>query len=170
MSTVSAYIGLGSNLEDPVKQVLMAIDLLNDLPDTQRESVSPLYQSKPLGPQDQPDYINAVARINTRLPVRTLLSALQQLERQQGRTRDGLRWGARIIDLDILLYGDLQITDKDLTIPHAGLLDRDFVLYPLNEIAPDLLIPGVGLIQAQLKQCPMSGLEIVERASEAEGA
>ena len=139
---VVAYIGLGSNLEHPQQQLAQAITALNGLHRCRVLARSRLYHSSPMGPQDQPDYINAVVKLSTRLGAHELLHALQAIEQSQGRQRNGQRWGPRTIDLDILLYGDQLIDSKDLTVPHPGLPHRAFVLYPLWDLDPDLLIPA----------------------------
>ena len=153
------YIGIGSNLQEPIQQVQQAIAALSQLPSTQLLSRSRLYRSSPMGSQDQPDYINAVAEIETTLTPLELLQALNEIERTQGRVRDGSRWGPRTIDLDILLFGDECINLPQLTIPHPGLHERNFVLYPLQEIAPALEIPGRGELVTLVANCPASGLE-----------
>lgn len=140
---ISAYIGLGSNLNDPSRQIERAFGLLDALPDTRLVMQSSLYRSAPFGPVEQPDYVNAVALLITTLGAWTLLGRLQKIERQQGR-KAGVRWGPRVLDLDLLLYGDRRIDEPSLTVPHAGIAERNFVLWPLREIAPELVIPGLG--------------------------
>ena len=110
-----------------------------------------------MGPQDQPDYVNAVMAVATDLSPIELLRALQVIENSHGRVR-GERWGSRTLDLDILLYGDQIIALPDLTVPHIGLTERAFVLYPLYEIAPQLIIPNKGRLVDLLKNCPLAGL------------
>jgi len=144
VSAVTAYLGLGANLDDPARQVRRAFDELAALPGTHLVSRSPLYKSPPLGPRDQPDYINAVAALETTLPPLELLAALLAIEVRHGRKRDGSRWGPRNLDLDILLYGDLVLDSLGLCLPHPGLHERAFVLYPLYDVAPELEIPGRG--------------------------
>jgi 2-amino-4-hydroxy-6-hydroxymethyldihydropteridine diphosphokinase len=139
---VPAYIRLGSNLDDPVGQVRRALAALAAMPDTRLIASSALYRSPPMGPQDQPDFVNAVAGLLTCLPARQLLGALQVIEDAQGRRRDGPRWGPRTLDLDLLLYGGLCMDDDDLALPHPGLAERAFVLVPLLELAPGLRVPG----------------------------
>ncbi len=157
---VIAYIGLGSNLDDPQLQVQRALIELDELDESRCENASGLYRSAPMGPQDQPDYINAVAALRTRLQPHDLLHGLLAIEKAHGRERDpGLHWGPRPLDLDILMYGDEQIDEDGLAVPHAGLHERVFVLYPLYEIAPDLVVPGRGPLQALLAACPRAGLE-----------
>lgn len=159
---MQAYIGLGSNLADPLEQVKTAISNLQLLPDTQLLTWSALYASPPMGPQDQPDYINAVAAIETALTADQLLNALQDIEHQQGRIRHR-HWGERTIDLDVLLYGQNEIDELRLQVPHPGIALRAFVLYPLAEIAPDLNIPNAGKIEYLLQHCPRNGLRKLEK-------
>ncbi|MBT8420301.1 MAG: 2-amino-4-hydroxy-6-hydroxymethyldihydropteridine diphosphokinase [Gammaproteobacteria bacterium] len=147
---VTAYIGVGGNLGDPVTTVRSALAELGKLPRTSLRAMSSLYRSSPMGPANQPDFINAVAQIHTTLAPLALLFALQAIEHQYGRVRTGARWGPRTLDLDLLLYGDRQITEDVLTVPHPGLFDRAFVLYPLHEIAPDRVVPGRGTVRALL--------------------
>jgi 2-amino-4-hydroxy-6-hydroxymethyldihydropteridine diphosphokinase len=156
---VSAYIGLGSNLGEPLQQLQTALDALNQLPDTRVVNCSSFYSSKPMGPADQPDYINAVAELETALAPQELLLALQAIEQTQGRVRTGQRWGARTLDLDLLLYGDEVINTDSLQVPHPGLAERDFVLVPLAEIAPDIVIPGQPALKQLIEHCPDYGLE-----------
>ncbi len=162
---VTCYIGLGSNLQDPIQQVqtsLMALEALDDVVFVQSSS---LYKTTPLllnkTSVDQPDYINAVAEIKTHLSAVNLLLALQTIENNQGRVRDGGRWQARTIDLDILLYGQRMIKTDQLIIPHAELNQRDFVLYPLFEIAPELEVPGLGKVSVLWEQCENRGISPV---------
>ena len=136
-----AYIGLGSNLSEPIKQVQAAINAITHISLSNVVKVSSLYLSKPMGPQDQDDYINAVLALETSLSAIELLDALQTIENEAGRVRKDNRWGARILDLDILLYGNETINNPRLTIPHYGMKEREFVLQPLAEIAPDLVLP-----------------------------
>jgi len=139
---VTAYIGLGSNLSEPIKQVQAAIHAIQQLEQSDVSNISSLYLSKPMGPQDQDDYINAVLAIATDLSAIELLDALQAIENKAGRVRKDNRWGARILDLDIILYGDEVINTERLTIPHYGMHEREFVLLPLAEIAPELVLPS----------------------------
>ena len=153
------YIGLGSNLEQPVNQVKKARIAINRLEKVQEVAFSSLYQSSPMGPKHQPDYINAVMAVNTSLKPIDMLRCLQQIENQQGRMRNDQRWTARTLDLDMLLYGDQQIDIPDLLVPHYGIADRTFVLYPLYEIEPELDIPGFGHISDLIANTPFDGLE-----------
>ncbi len=157
--TIRAYIGIGSNINDPERQVKRALEALAALPRSRLRKHSDLYRSCPMGPQDQPDYINAVAELETRLPALELLDFLQDIENQQGRVRGAVRWGPRTLDLDLLIYGQARIEEAGLTVPHPGIAERAFVLYPLSEIAPDLAIPGLGALQELLRRCPPEGLE-----------
>lgn len=156
---IRTYIAIGSNLVEPVQQARAAIRALAALPDSCLVAVSGLYRSKPMGPQDQPDYINAVAALDTRLTPLALLDATQQIELQQGRVRKAERWGPRTLDLDILLYGDQQIDHPNLIIPHYGMRTREFVLYPLVEIAPALVLPDGSTLQHWVSQVARNNLE-----------
>ncbi len=139
-----AWVGLGSNRAGPVAQVRSALDALAELPRTRLERASTLYRNPPMGPPDQPDYVNAVAELTTALTAHQLLAALQAIESARGRERSGQRWGPRPLDLDLLVYGAHRIADTDLTVPHPGMPERAFVLYPLVELAPQLWVPGMG--------------------------
>ncbi|MCP4409734.1 MAG: 2-amino-4-hydroxy-6-hydroxymethyldihydropteridine diphosphokinase [Gammaproteobacteria bacterium] len=155
---IDIYIGIGSNIEDPISQVTRALDELRQLRKTAFLSRSALYRSPPMGPADQPDYINAVARLRTLLPPLKLLDELMEIERTHHRKRTEQRWGPRTLDLDILIYGDQQIDHTRLTVPHSGMQRRAFVLYPLQEINPDIHIPGRGPIGTLIAQCPRGDL------------
>ena len=163
--TVRAYIGLGSNLDDPRAQVLRACAELSELPDTQFVARSSLYRSAPLGGLDQPDYINAVAALDTRLGARPLLTHLRGIEDRHGRVRSAQRWASRTLDLDLLLYGDAVFTDHELVVPHPAIAERAFVLYPLAELAPELAIPGHGALATLLARCPYRGIERLDSAA-----
>lgn len=157
---VDVYIGLGSNLDHPAEKIRQARLVIAKQAMLKELKFSSLYSSSPMGPQNQPDYVNAVMCIQTELPVIELLSVLQAIENEFGRVRTGERWGARTLDLDILLYGDQQINHPDLIVPHIGVAERAFVLYPMLEIAGEaLFIPGKGCIKDLLAQCPLDGLE-----------
>lgn len=159
MARVRCYIGLGANLAQPLAQLQQAVAALRLLPASQLVAVSSFYGSKPMGPQDQPDYVNAVAALDTELLPEALLDALQQIEQQQGRQRKDERWGPRTLDLDILLYGNDIINSERLTVPHYGLKQREFVLYPLAEIAPNLSLPDGTVLSSLLEQVPLNGLQ-----------
>ncbi|MCO6060168.1 2-amino-4-hydroxy-6-hydroxymethyldihydropteridine diphosphokinase [Pseudomonas sp. MOB-449] len=154
-----AYIGLGSNLAEPVNQLRGALAALGELPRTHLVAVSSLYASDPLGPPDQPRYVNAVAALDTELKPLQLLDALQAIELSQGRVRKDERWGPRTLDLDILLFGQRRIDEPRLQVPHYHMHARAFVLYPLAEIAGDLQLPDGRSLQALLDACPFEGLE-----------
>lgn len=141
----SAYVALGSNLDDPVQQLERAFDALADLPGTSLIARSSLYRSAPFGPVAQPDFVNAVAKLQTSLGARALLGHLQAIESSQGRRRE-VPWGPRTLDLDLLVYGAEVIDEPRLTVPHPGIVERNFVLLPLKEIAPELVIPGTGRV------------------------
>ncbi|WP_177410193.1 2-amino-4-hydroxy-6-hydroxymethyldihydropteridine diphosphokinase [Pseudomonas sp. LFM046] len=153
------YIGLGSNLAEPVAQLRGALAALGELPQTRLAAVSSLYASDPLGPPDQPRYVNAVAALDTQLAPLQLLDALQAIELAQGRVRKDERWGPRTLDLDILLFGQHRIDEPRLQVPHYHMHARAFVLYPLAEIASDLQLPDGRLLQVLLEACPFEGLE-----------
>lgn len=153
------YVGVGSNLNDPVSQVITAISQLAQLPHTNLVCRSSLYRSLPMGPQDQPNYVNAVVLLVTDLEPLGLLDELQALEERHGRKRTGERWGPRTLDLDILMYGENIINSDRLVVPHPGLHERPFVLYPLHEIAPEIAVPEKGKIVSLLTRCPEQGLE-----------
>lgn len=154
------YIGLGSNLATPCEQLRAALAALAALPDSRLVAVSAAYASDPLGPPDQPRYLNAVAALDTRLAPLQLLDALQAIELAQGRERKDERWGPRTLDLDILLFGDRLIDEPRLQVPHYHLHARPFVLYPLADVAPaDLQLPDGRTLAALLAACPFSGLE-----------
>ena len=163
---VSAYIGLGSNLQNPLEQVSRAIFELDAVPDCRLDRASSFYRSTALGPADQPDYINAVVRLHTRLSARALLTAMQGIEQRHGRRRHGLRWGPRTLDLDLLLYADRIIREPGLIVPHPEMVSREFVLYPLYEIAPSLMVPGLGRVKECVAQCPRRGLRKLEALCE----
>jgi 2-amino-4-hydroxy-6-hydroxymethyldihydropteridine diphosphokinase len=141
-----AYLGLGSNLEDPERQVRRAIDRLATIPSSRLLRASRLYRTAPWGRADQPAFVNAAASIATRLAPRELLNALLAIEREQGRHRDGTRWGPRVLDLDILLFGDLRVDEPGLAIPHPHIAERAFVLLPLADLDAGLDVPGQGRV------------------------
>ena len=140
------YVGVGSNLQMPARQVNEGIDLLGRLPDTQLLLRSSLYRSAPLGGVEQPDFVNAVAAVVTRLGAPEFLAALLDVEKRQGRERGETRWGPRVLDLDLLVYSGMTIDGPGITVPHPGIAERNFVLLPLREIAPELVIPGLGRV------------------------
>jgi len=156
-----AYIGLGSNMESPRQHITTAIHSLGEIQSTDILNVSSLYKSKPLGPQNQGDYINAVVQIETEMEPTELLDCLQAIENEHGRVR-AEHWGPRIIDLDILMFGDEIIQNNILTIPHPEITNRSFVIVPLAEIDPACVIPGKGLVSDLLLEIDQDGLEILQ--------
>lgn len=157
---VNAYIGLGSNLEGPQDQIRQALGELEELPQTRCQAFSSLYKTHPVGPQDQPDFINAVARLSTGLDAESLLDELQRVEIMHRRVREGHRWGPRTLDLDLLLFGDQQIATERLQVPHPRLAERAFVLVPLAEIAPlELQIPGLGRLGTLMNKVSRDGVQ-----------
>jgi 2-amino-4-hydroxy-6-hydroxymethyldihydropteridine diphosphokinase len=153
------YLGLGSNLAEPHQQLTTALEAIAELPRTRLVATSSFYASDPLGPADQPRYVNAVAALDTELAPLELLDALQRIELEQGRVRKAERWGPRTLDLDILLFGSRVLTEERLTVPHYHMQARAFVLYPLAEIAPQLQLPDGRSLAQLLAACPFSGLE-----------
>ncbi len=148
------YIGMGSNQGDSLNTLRLALLQLAALDGVTVAAVSRFYSSKPVGPQNQPDYVNAVAALDTLLDAQTLLQGLFAVERAHGRLRDpGLRWGPRTLDLDLLLYGDSVIDAPNLSVPHPQMTRRAFVIYPLHDIAPELVLPDgsqVNQLRAEL--------------------
>lgn len=153
-----AFIALGSNLYNPQQQVLQAIQSIAAMPDVGLLRASSLYRTAPIGYDQQPDFINAVISVDTRLTAQALLQLLLAYEQQVGRERPFPN-APRVLDLDLLLYGDLCMQTETLTLPHPRMHARAFVLCPLAEISPDLLIPGQGSVQDCLAQCTQQGIE-----------
>jgi len=141
---IPAYIGLGSNLDGPVRQLEIAFDLLGEIRATRIVKRSSLYRSVPFGGVEQPDFVNAAASLLTQLTAQELLLELQRIETERGRDRGEVRWGPRVLDLDLLVYSSETIDEPGLSVPHPGIGERNFVLLPLGEIAPELSIPGLG--------------------------
>ena len=154
-----AYVALGSNLSDPVRQVTEAFHALAALPESRLIARSGLWRTRPMGPQDQPDFINAAAGLLTTAEPRHLLASLQDIERRLGKTPPAVRWGPRVIDLDLLVLGDLRVAEVGLVLPHPDLHRRNFVLYPLAEIAAELQVPGLGRVSRLLEGVPAAGIE-----------
>ena len=151
---IPVWVGLGSNLGKPIAQIQRALAELADLPDTRLLRHSSLFRSPPMGPQDQPDFINAVALLETALDAQALLRFLKQIE--QLHERETTRhWGERTLDLDLLVYGASIVDEPGLTVPHPGIPQRAFVLYPLVEISPELEVPGFGPVTALLAALPL---------------
>ncbi|TNF06002.1 MAG: 2-amino-4-hydroxy-6-hydroxymethyldihydropteridine diphosphokinase [Gammaproteobacteria bacterium] len=155
--TELVYIGLGSNLAAPLDQLQRASLALGNLPDTTLTALSSWYRTPPMGPQDQPDYINGVAQLRTDLSPTTLLQRLQTIENDHRRVRER-HWGPRTLDLDILLYGNQVIDLPELQIPHPGMYLRNFVLWPLAEIDPQLQFPDGSSLAMRLENCPSEGI------------
>jgi 2-amino-4-hydroxy-6-hydroxymethyldihydropteridine diphosphokinase len=153
-----AYVGVGSNLDDPRAQVLRALSRLAQLPQTRLELTSPLYGSRPMGPIAQPDFVNAVAGLLTELEAPALFAELRGLEASLGRPARHERWGPRVIDLDLLSYARERRTGPDLVLPHPGIPERNFVLYPLADIAPELDLPGLGRVAGLAGKVTAEGL------------
>lgn len=145
------YIAIGSNLASPLDQVNAAIAALGDIPHSRTVAVSAFYRTPPLGPQDQPDYLNAALALETFLEPEALLDQTQRIELQQGRVRKAERWGPRTLDLDIMLFGDRIIRSERLTVPHYDMHNRGFMLWPLAEIAPDLRFPDGSALAERLQ-------------------
>lgn len=156
-SAHTAYIGLGSNLDDPPAQLKRACKALHNFNGCSVSLCSPLYWNAAIGPGAQPDYLNAVLQLKTLLSPTALLHAMQHIENSQGRTRE-VRWGARTLDLDLLLFDELSIDLKHLTIPHPHLHERNFVVYPLYDIAPTLRLPNGQALSELIKKLPNTGL------------
>lgn len=160
---VRAFVALGGNLGDPVGTLHEAIRKLDGLPSTRMVCASQLYRSAAWGVTEQPDFINAVALLETSLDARTLLDAMLVIERSHGRDRDvESRWGPRTLDLDLLLYGDAVIEEPGLRVPHPHLHERAFVLLPLAEIAPDVMIPGQGAVRDLTAAIGSDAIEVLD--------
>ena len=165
MSTsAQVYIGLGSNQGDAIDNVCRAIEELGHSSSIQLLRCSSLYRSAPVGYLDQPDFVNAVCQVNTGLSAEDLLEELQQLEQKAGRRRDGVRWGPRVLDLDLLLYDNAVLQSEMLVVPHPRMHQRAFVLYPLQEISPGLQIPGQGSVDELAELCAGQDCDRLEGA------
>ena len=158
--TTSCFIAMGSNLDQQLTQVQQATAELAAHTDIELVTVSPWYQSTAIGPGEQDDYINGVAEINTTLAPLTLLAALQTIENLHHRQRLQ-RWGPRTLDLDLLLYGNQLINHPQLVVPHPYMLERNFVIYPLFDIAADLTLPDGSTLLKQQQRCASDGLHLV---------
>lgn len=168
-SAVTSYIALGSNLADPVAQIRVALDSLAKLPRTRLVRHSSFYRNPPAGGLDQPEFVNAVAEIETRIEPRELLSRLLGIERDSGRVRSFPN-APRTLDLDIVLYGDRRIAEPGLTVPHPRMLERGFVLIPLAEIAPAVRVPGGGYVADLAHGVDASGMIRMEGTAGPSGA
>lgn len=157
---ITVYLALGSNLDDPLSQINSAIEAIKAIPETQYVTSSAFYRTKPLGGLEQPDYLNAVVKIETFLEAELLLDKTQEIETKHGRVRTGQRWGARTLDIDILLFGNQVIQSERLTIPHHGLSVREFMLYPLFDIAPELILPNGVVLSSLIEKTDKNGMEI----------
>lgn len=155
---IRCFIGLGSNLDEPLQQIQRALAALGALEHCSLGAVSPFYRNPAIGPGDQPDFINAVAELETSLTPLELLAHLQRIENAQGRVRN-IRWSARTLDLDLLLYGDQIVALPELQVPHPRLRERNFVLYPLHDIAPTLTLPDDTPLTTLLDCCSAHGLQ-----------
>ncbi len=155
-----ARLAIGSNLAEPPVQVGAALSTLSSPPRTRLAACSDDYRSRPLGPQDLPDYVNAVITLDTRLTPLQLLDHTQAIEQRQGRIRKANRWGPRTLDLDILLFDNLMLHTGRLTVPHYDMKNREFMLYPLAELAPDLIFPDGEALADRLSQVPVNGLAL----------
>ncbi len=161
---MKAWLGLGSNLQGPAAQLKTALDQLAQVAGIEILKVSGFYRTPPWGDEQQGDFINAVAQIETSLAPLPLLKALQSVENDMGRTRKGRRWGPRIIDIDLLLYGDLQLRTEELELPHPRMHERAFVLVPLCELDVGLRIPGRGVAGELLQTLDRGGIADVNHA------
>lgn len=153
-----AYVGLGSNLRDPAAQVEAAFAALRALPQTLLVCRSSLYGSRPMGDVAQPDFCNAVAGLLTGLNATELLAAMRGIEQRFGREPVSVRWGPRVLDLDLLSYGEQRSADPALLLPHPGIAERAFVLHPWREFAPDVQVPGLGRVADLAARLPADGL------------
>ena len=153
-----AYVGLGSNLGEPAAQLRRALAALPGLPGTRLMAASSLFGSRPLGPVEQPDYVNAVAGLLTQLAAEDFFGALRALEIALGREPPQVHWGPRLIDLDLLVYGAQQLESAGLTLPHPGIVQRNFVLYPLQQVAPGLYVPGCGWVNELAARADPAGI------------
>lgn len=164
-----AYIAIGSNLASPLEQVNAAVQALGEIPQSRIVAISSFYRTPPLGPQDQPDYLNAAVVLDTALDAETLLDNTQRIELQQGRVRKAERWGPRTLDLDIMLFGNEVINTSRLTVPHYDMKNRGFMLWPLFEVAPDLTFPdGIPLREiptTSTQKNPLAGKPVPPRIS-----
>ncbi|MFW8591654.1 2-amino-4-hydroxy-6-hydroxymethyldihydropteridine diphosphokinase [Glaciecola sp. 2405UD65-10] len=154
-----AYIGLGSNLAEPIGQLQKALTTIHQHPNISIQYCSHLYSSAPMGPQDQPNYVNAVCKIVTSLSPMELLDVLQAIEHEHGRERKAEQWGPRTLDLDMLLFNNVSMKNERLTLPHYGMSEREFVLVPLFEISPDMIMQDGKSLAAWVSNCSLNGLK-----------
>ncbi|CAJ0991324.1 2-amino-4-hydroxy-6-hydroxymethyldihydropteridine diphosphokinase [Pantoea sp. Nvir] len=153
------YLALGSNLADPLYQVNTALMALDELPNTIRVATSSFYRTRPYGPIDQPDYLNAVVALDTQLTPETLLNHIQCIELNHGRIRKAERWAPRTLDIDILLFGQLCISTPRLIVPHYDICNRPFVLVPLLEITPDVTLPDNRSLRSFLTNLEVNNIQ-----------
>lgn len=158
----TAYIGLGSNLDQPHVHITNALDELTKLPGSQNLHCSCWYQTKAIGPGEQPDYINAAVSLDTTLGAIDLLQQLQAIENQHGRQRE-IRWGARTLDLDLLLFGNTEINSPELQLPHPEIMNRNFVLYPLHDLNPSLILPNGRVLSDTIATVSQQDLRAISR-------
>lgn len=156
-----AYVAIGSNLANPAQQVASAFDRMSSIRETLVLARSRLYRTAPLGPQDQPEFVNACAGLLTQLAAEALLAALRDIERAMGKVPPPVRWGPRVIDLDLLMLGAEQYEGPELTLPHPRMHERNFVLYPLADIAPTARVPGKGRVADLAQRVGQQGLELL---------
>ncbi len=156
------FVGLGSNLSGPAKQLRSALGHLARLEGTELVAVSSLYRSQPLGGIEQPEFMNAAALLTTCLGPREVLDSLKAIESEMGRDRSVRRWGPRNIDLDLLVHGASTVDEPGLSVPHPGIGSRNFVLLPLRELDPDLAVPGLGRIAGK----PVPAEPAIEKISD----
>ena len=159
MDWTPAYVALGSNLSGPRRQVEAAFEALAGLPGSRLVLRSSLWRSAPMGPQDQPPFVNAAAGLVTTASPRAFLESLKALERSLGKAEPAVRWGPRVIDLDLLAFGSHAVDEPGLTLPHPGLHQRNFVLYPLSEIAAELWVPGLARVRRLRERVSGAGIE-----------
>ena len=162
--TNTIYIGLGSNLQNPLGQITGAFTALNNIPKTRLLAQSQLYRSTAVGPGKQPDYVNAVAQLETGLTPYQLLKNLQGIESSHGRNRGSVRWTPRTLDLDLLLFGNMLINTDTLTVPHPRIQDRNFVLFPLHDLAPKLRFPDGTTLVSLIAQCPVAAITTLDES------
>ena len=159
---IRVFVGLGSNLgaglPTPADRIRAAFADLDRIPMTRVVACSALYANPPFGPVPQPEFVNAAAALTTELTARALLEELRRIEKDHGRERHGPRWGPRALDLDVLVYGNSILDEPDLHVPHRGLPERNFVLYPLHDLDPELVVPGLGPLRELIAKCPADGL------------
>jgi len=160
------FVALGSNLGDREGHLLQGAADIADIADCSDLQMSSIYETDPMGPQDQPDYLNTVCLFNCELEPHELLAELKLIERQHGRVQSTERWRARPLDLDIVLFADQRISSAELTVPHVGLAQRSFVLWPLAELAPELVVPDHGPVQQLIKACPPLGIRLHQSRSQ----